>query len=185
VGELGVGLAEQGWYYPLPAKCRCKRMISTSEATEFVGRGWGVWILQFKRRKGEVVLNDVVSTKIWMPVERARVPRVDLISRSDVERAYTGSEQESKHFVYNRDLQKYIVVPRPEGVTEKQWLADAKKEVDFENRIQKQYSDYIEQVHDLYMSFRAELIVPFRPDPFLGRVLFPFQKDLRTEGGLG
>ena len=184
VGELGVSLDNQGWYYPLPSSCRCKRRVSAADATEWVGRGWAVWILQFKRRKGEVVLNDEVSTKIWMPVERSRVQRVDLISRSDVERAYIGSEKKSKHYKYNRDLKRYVSIRTiPEGMNVKQWHDDEKQEVKFEKRIRSQYSDYIEEVHELYMGFRAKLIVPFIPDPFEGRCLFSFNSDQRTVGG--
>lgn len=184
VGELGIKIGDQSWYYPLPESCRCKRRVSVAEATEFEARGWAVWILQFKRRKGEVVLNDEVSTKIWMPVVRERVPRVDLISRADVERAYIGSERKSSHYKYFPVLKMHLVVQgAPEGKTLKEWLKEAEEEKNFEARIRRQFYRYIEDCHELTMDFRAKLLVPFQPDPFEGRVLFPFSPDQRTMGG--
>jgi hypothetical protein len=42
---------------------------------------------------------------------------------------------------------------------------------------------YIEEVHDMLSKGLQDLMVPFRPDPFEGRVLFPFALDERTPGG--
>ncbi|MGH7748276.1 MAG: hypothetical protein ACREQ5_26495 [Candidatus Dormibacteria bacterium] len=50
---------------------------------------------------------------------------------------------------------------------------------------QQRYINLIESVHDMIMEERAKLIVPFRPDPFEGRALFPFALDERTQGGRG
>lgn len=187
VGELGVNLAEQEWYYALPKKCRCKRYVSVAEATEFVASGWAVWILRFKRVRGEVRLNESGGEdQIWIRVVRERVPRVDLISRADIERSVLGSEKKSKHYRYNREKQRYEVITEvPEGYTKKQWMEDAENEVKFERRIRKQYSQYIQQCHDLTLGFRSRLVVPFQPDPFEGRTLFSFSKDERTVGGKG
>lgn len=184
VGELGKGLEEQSWYHPLPKSCRCKRYIGVDEATEYVGRGWAVWILQFKRKKGEVILNEEVSTKVWMPVVRERVPRVDLISRADIERSVIGSEQKSRHYKFNPVSKRFEIIKEvPEGMTEKEWIKDATDEINFERRIRKQYTRYINECYKVAMDARAELIVPFRPDPFEGRTLFPFNVDQRTQGG--
>lgn len=181
VGELGVKIGDQEWYYPLLSSCRCKRYVSVADATEFEAQGWAVWILQFKRKKGEIVLNDEVSTKIWMPVVRERVPRVDMISRSDIERAYVGSEKVSAHHKYNPITRKFMVVRTvPEDKTLKEWLAEAQKEEKFERHIRSQFQEYIEECHSVTLNARAELMVPFSPDPFEGRCLFPFAKDQRT-----
>lgn len=45
------------------------------------------------------------------------------------------------------------------------------------------YIRYIEDVHKMIMEERAKLIIPFQPDPFEGRLLFPFGKDQRTRYG--
>ena len=181
VGELGVSLEQQKMYYALPKSCRCKRRVTSWEATSFVAQGWAVWILQFKKRKGEVVLNDEVSTKIWMPVVRERVPRVDLISRADIERAFIGSEKKTKHTKFNHITQRFETVKEPpEGFTAKQWATDEAEEVNFERRIRRQYRKYIEECHKVAMDARAELIVPFRPDPFEGRTIFGFGSNQQT-----
>lgn len=48
---------------------------------------------------------------------------------------------------------------------------------------QQRYKKLIDAIHEMIMEERARLIVPFRPDPWEGRVLFPFQVDQRTAGG--
>jgi hypothetical protein len=180
IGELGVGLNDQSWYFRI-GRCRCKRLVSVADATEFVKSGWAVWVL--KSLKRGIVVDE---HKIWMPIVRSKVPRVDLISRADVERAFIGSDHQSKHYVYNRLTKRYVVIQAiPEGMTKKQWQADAEKEIKFERRIRKQFSQYINDCHSVTMDSRAELMAPFKEDPFAGRVLFPFSKDQRTVGGCG
>jgi hypothetical protein len=49
--------------------------------------------------------------------------------------------------------------------------------------LKDEFKKKIEDIHQMQMEFRAKLIVPFRPDPFDGRVLFPFTPDQRTSGG--
>ena len=49
--------------------------------------------------------------------------------------------------------------------------------------LKKESQDLIEEIHKMQLLARAELIVPFRPDPFEGRVLFPFSPDERTRYG--
>jgi len=174
VGELGVNIENQSFYYQLPKTCRCRRYITVSTATEYVQTGRAVWLL--KKHKDAVIPDD----HIWMPVLRERVPRVDLVTRSDIERAFTGSERKSRHWVYNRLSRRYVRVQTvPEGLTKAEWQREAEEEVKFERRIRSQYKNYIDEVHNLYMENRAKLIVPFRPDPFEGRCLF-FSADQRT-----
>lgn len=184
VGEMGVHISRQEYYSPLPKSCRCKRRVSSAEATQFVSYGWAVWILQFRRRKGEVVLNDEVEKKIMMPVVRSRVPRVDLISRADIERAYIGSEKKTRHFVFNPIKQKFVRVQVvPEGMTKREWMMEAEEEVKFERRIRKQYQQYIDDCHQVTLDARFALMVPFIPDPFEGRTIFSFSPEMRTAGG--
>jgi hypothetical protein len=186
IGDLGVGIGEQEWYYPLPKSCRCKRYVTVGEATEFVEQGRAVWILQFRRRKGEVVLNEEVSTKIWLRVEEPRVPRVDMISKADVERAFIGSERKSAHYIFNPIKKKFVTVRTlPKGFTAKDWAEEAEEENKFEKNHKERFIRYIEDCHDISMGFRAQLMVPFSPDPFEGRVLFPFGPETRTFGGVG
>lgn len=181
MGELGIGIAQQEWYYPLPLSCRCRRYITLTEATESVACGQAVWLLKVKK---QAVIPD--EKRIWMPIVREKVPRVDLISRPDIERAVIGSERISKHYQYNPRSKRYVMIRIvPEGMTKTEWMEDAKKEIAFEKRIRSQYQKYIEECHKIYMDNRAKLMVPFKPDPFEGRTLFTFANDQRTFGGIG
>jgi predicted Holliday junction resolvase-like endonuclease len=141
-----------------------------------------VWILRFRRDKGRVVLNNEAVSSIWMPVERERVPRIDLISRADIERSIFGSERKSKHYRYNSYKKRFETVTHQVGLSKKEWQDDLKSEEQFERRIRKQYQQYIDECHRVAMEARAELMAPFRPDPFEGRCLFLFH-DERTAGG--
>lgn len=194
VGELGVHLAQQNYYSPLPRSCRCRRYVSSQEATEFVSYGWAVWVLQFRRRKGEVVLNDEVDKKILMPVLKNKVPRVDMISRADIERSIIGSEKKSRHYMFNPIKKKFVRINVvPENMSKQDWLDEAAEEVKFERRIRKEFSQYISECHNVTLEARAKLIVNFRDDPWAmydkkgelcaGPALFPFGPDMRTAGG--
>jgi hypothetical protein len=177
IGELGKGMEDSQLYYELLSGCRCRRRISSVEATAAVANGEAIWLLKVKKQA------VIPSNMLWMPVERVRVPRVDMVSRADMERAYTGSERPSKHWKFDKELQKYVKVPAPEGVSKEDWEKDAQEEIKFEQRIQKQNSEYIESVHQLYLDFRKKLFRKFTPDPFEGRSLFLDFSDQRTQGG--
>lgn len=167
-------------YLKLPKTCRCRKYISYYDADTAVANGKAMRIFKLLARG---VVKD--EKRVWMPIVRERVPRVDLISRPDIERAYVGSDRKSPFYVYNRDLKRFIRIQNPpEGMSKAEWLEKMKEEVNFERRIRRQYSDYIENVHKMHMDFRSKLIVPFKPDPFEGRCLF-FVSNQRTEGGQG
>lgn len=112
--------------------CSCQKTISKIQADWMIsiGQAEKVW----KARKRQV---DIDYNAIWLPQQR-QVPRIDLISQADIERAYIES--------------------RPDSI------------------------EYIEEVHKLFMENRAKLIVPFRPDPTEGRLIFPFSPEQRTSG---
>jgi hypothetical protein len=167
---------ESLYYLKLPKSCRCRKFITMYAADQFVESGKATRTFKLLARGLQKDENQ-----IWMPVVRERVPRVDLISRSDMERAYIGSNQKSRHHQYNPRTKKFEVIRTvPEGLTLGQWLLKAEEEVQFERRIRKQYKQYIDQCHDVTMAARSELIVPFRVDPFEGRTLFSFAKEQRT-----
>ena len=176
------------YYLKLPKTCRCRKFISNYEADQFVALGKAMRTFKLLARG---LVRD--ENRIWMDVVRSKVPRVDLISRSDVERAYTGSNKRSQFRRYSPISQRYeLIVPRNKTIGS-QLLLEA-QETKKEKRIQKQYKEYIEGVHDLYMNFRAKLIVPFKPHPddlfkdddhlpYPGRTLFSFGPDMKTKGG--
>ena len=170
---------ESLYYLKLPKSCRCRRFISLYEADQFVELGKAM-------RTFKLLVRGLVKdeNQIWMPVVTPRVPRVDLISKADIERATLGSTRKSKHHQYNPRTKKFEVIRTiPHGLTLSEWLAQADEEVKFERRIRNQYKQYINQCHAVTMEARAKLMVPFRRDPFEGRTLFSFVKDQRTVGG--
>jgi hypothetical protein len=169
---------ESLYYLKLPKSCRCRKFITMYAADQFVESGKATRTFKLLARGLQKDENQ-----IWMPIVRERVPRVDLISRSDMERAYIGSNQKSRHHQYNPSTKKFEVIRTvPEGLTLGQWLLKAEEEVQFERRIRKQYKQYIDQCHDVTMNARAELIVPFQRDPFEGRTIFSFGNEQRTAG---
>jgi hypothetical protein len=121
------------WYWPLPLKCSCKKVVTIEERNILVSRGIAHWVYN------RWVERD--PHQIWM-AQQAQVPRIDLISKADIERAYVDDLRESMQ--------------------------------------------YIEEVHDLFMKNRAELIREYSldwVDPTKDELLFPFGPDQRTDGG--
>lgn len=125
----------------LPKKCSCKLVVDSEIADIFVEQGKAFPL--YRPQKGKLLVQDddnqIDCTQIVMPVNRAKTPRVDLITSADIERAYVDGQQ------------KYIRL--------------------------------IDAIHEMIMTERMKLIVPFQRDPFEGRVLFPFPADQRTKGG--
>lgn len=178
IGEQNI--EKQVWFRRMPKSCRCKRRTTLYQADEFVANGWAIWIVKVK--KGAVIPDE---SRIWMPVVRERVPRIDLIAKADIERSVIGSERKSKHFVYDSSRRKFVKVGTiPDGMTRQDWMMDYQREEAFERHIRKQYSQYIQECFLVAMQARKELIAPFRKDPFEGRALFNFS-DQRTAGGRG
>ena len=60
----------------------------------------------------------------------------------------------------------------PEGMTTADWLMGLEEEVRMERQFRKRFKQYIEECHQITLEARAELMAPFRPDPFEGRPLF-------------
>lgn len=132
-------LASGDYFRLLPDKCQCRKKVTLYEARQLIetGRASPIYKYKHKRMEPEIYF-------IWM-AQQAKVPRIDLISKADIERAYTSDDPD----------------------------------------VAKAAMEYIEEVHLLYMENRAKLIVPFRPDPTEGRLLFSFSADYRTFGGVG
>lgn len=137
------------WCRPLPPKCKCRKRMSRSEANKYVDSGRALLVYRFKDSH---LVNTLDSRYyrgrplIWMPVERGKTPRVDLITSADIERAAICS------------------CKRMPGM----------RLVHAEKCVAKKYIEYIEEVHQIYLDNRAALIVPFIPDEyegFAGRVL--------------
>ena len=130
-------------YRMLPNKCRCRKHISVPEAEAAWANGSAEDV--YKKKDGRVIpVRDErgYPTMIWCRFwtdAKAKIARIDMITKADIERAYISLVEESQTL--------------------------------------------IEEVHKMQLQARAALVVPFRPDPFEGRVLFPFCPDERTSGG--
>jgi hypothetical protein len=185
-------------YYPLPKSCRCRRYVTYYRADEFISIGKALRIVRYKN--GRVIKDE---DRIWLPVVREKVPRIDLVTAADIQRANYGSERQSNVYIYNPRKKKFEFHINFifDGISEENFVADSlaeekawaeavcaaiterEDEDKFERRIRKQYREYIQYCHEIAMTFRKKLIVPFQPDPFHGRTLFTFGRDQRTVGG--
>lgn len=147
----------------LPLKCECKRYLTDEKGGKLVARGNAVPVYKPKENKLLHAENDIDEYQVIMIVDRPQTPRVDLITKADMERAYTPTAL------------KAVVEAIQTG---NRSLFD-KHKVSFDAD-SRHYADHIEEVHFMIMQARAELIVPFRDDPQEGRILFPFGPDQRT-----
>lgn len=97
------------WYRMLPKKCTCRQFITMDDANTRTIQGVAqvVW-----RRSKNGPTEDTKA--IWMAQQR-QVPRVDLISRTDIERAYIDHIKssieyiEEVHQMYMKNRLKLIV----------------------------------------------------------------------------
>lgn len=158
---LGNGLE----YFALPDKCSCRKMAIYTEAKDIKDVGGAKIVWSFNRREQRM---EIDHKSIWK-AQQVKVPRVDLISTADIERAYLSKAQ------LKNLLLRFVPKPSEEEI-EKAYNSD-------NPHARKQYQRYIDEIHELYMKNRQKLIVPFVEDPSEGRLLFPFPPDERTKGG--
>ncbi len=164
-------------------RCSCRQLIGYAEAMDLLatGNAKAVWELNKKHDRMEFYQHEkpvsdatgkkigtILETHVWR-AQQTKVPRIDLVSQADIERAYLPQA------ALKNLLLREIPTPTTDEI-EKAFFSD-------NPYIQKQYQRYVEEIHKLYMTNRAELIVPFREDPGEGRLLFPFPPDERTKGG--
>lgn len=152
----------------LPDRCNCKKRVTDLAADTMLEKGAALPV--YKPSKSEVMTktNGLDRTQIITVVNRVQTPRVDLITRADVERAYN----DLSHPFYDPSNPKCYLHRNPRDA---------------------EYMQHIEDVHHMLVQGLLNLMVPFRPDPdemrdaqgrlFAGRLLFPFGADQRTAGG--
>jgi len=142
VNYLTVG---DGWYRPLPPKCKCRKKITYSDADDYVHAGKALVVSRFKEgRLVETIDRGAYGgvPMVWMPQERTKTPRVDLPGKADIERAFIDK------------LDKYIE------------LIDLNHEFALESRRLMFYGIVLEKGE--YKSGSPMSVA----DPFEGRVLF-------------
>jgi hypothetical protein len=84
-GERYVATAD-GYFKQLPKKCNCKKMIMLGFALDLIKTGRAEPI--YKQKSGRMEPDMLM---IWMAQQR-QVPRIDLITRPDIERAYLSDD---------------------------------------------------------------------------------------------
>lgn len=101
----------------MPAKCACRKMVTLAEANELIENGEAEQVFKVKKH-----VLEADNFAIWMAQER-QVPRVDLISAADIDRAYVHEIQssidyiEEVHRMYMENRAK-LIVPFREDPTE-------------------------------------------------------------------
>ncbi len=101
----------------MPIKCACRKMVTLSEANDLIETGQAEQV--FKVKRGTIETDHLA---VWMSQER-QVPRVDLISAADIDRAYVHDIQssidyiEEVHAMYMENRAK-LIVPFREDPTE-------------------------------------------------------------------
>lgn len=100
--EMYLGLKEnEATYLAMPKKCNCRKWLTIYDADALIKAGQALWFCRsvngvtklcepYRDRKNKMVLGH-----IWRPVEREKVPRIDLITRADIERAFIDGKQDS------------------------------------------------------------------------------------------
>ena len=132
------------YFMALPVKCSCKKTMLAKKIAALFDEEKLCRVYRARRLKrpnsdGRELAFVRSRKEVAIPLDRVQTPRVDLITKADIERAYVDGRKKSIRM--------------------------------------------IEETHLMIMTERAKLIVPFRPDPQEGRLLFPFGPDQRTSGG--
>jgi hypothetical protein len=96
---------EMKWFRSIPEKCNCKLLLSTNKAQEFIDQGKAIFIYGIKRHK-----LYIDETQILLPVEKRQTPRVDLITKADIERAYC--DKIPKYIEYIEMVHEMIMIER-------------------------------------------------------------------------
>ena len=185
-----------GQYFALKDKCNCRQLVTFAESENLlkIGGAKAIWHLNLKKKRMELcqirkqIFNTradgkkeqvgvLVETHIWRQ-QQVRVPRVDVISFKDIQRAYLDDHHfyidyiEDVHDLY---MQNRLDLFAPEVAVELKRLyhADHEKTKLLKNGERKQ----LEQIAD---KIKAK---GFKEDPTDGRLIFPFPTDERTKGG--
>jgi hypothetical protein len=149
-GEKYLSMADGSpWFRLLPPKCRCRKMVTQRDAETLVEDGVAETIWRVK--KGRI---DIDYAMIWMAQQR-QVPRVDMITKADIERAFVDETQTSIDNI--EEIHLMIIANR------------AKLIVPFDES--KHIGDYPLNGKDKNGDITA------------GRLIFPFRHDERTPGG--
>src|ERR1035437_1958960 len=136
----------------IPKKCSCKKTITEEQAKIYIAQGKAFNV--YKPKNNRPLDNKRIDRKqIVMPVDRSQTPRVDVITKADMERAYDRlddpkSNKGSKYYKMIEEVHLMILEER------------AKLIIPFQDDPDAMYDD--------------------KGQMFAGRPLFPFGPDQRT-----
>ena len=94
----------------LPEKCTCKKWVSYEKADILVARGTALVVYKPRANKPLDVNHDIDISQVIMVVNRSQTPRVDLITRSDIERAFLDGRQD--YIDYIEEIHDMIIGER-------------------------------------------------------------------------
>lgn len=185
-----------GQYFAMKDKCNCRQLVTFADSEELlkIGGAKAIWQVNLKRKRMEMCqlrkqifqtradgkkeqIGVLIETHIWRR-QQVKVPRVDVISFKDIQRAYIDEHHfyidyiEDVHDLY---MQNRLDLFAPEVATDLKRLYNAShnktKLVEGKERQQlEQQADKIKTKG-------------FKDDPTDGRLIFPFPSDERTKGG--
>lgn len=191
-----VPLGDDRSYFILNSKCSCRQLIAVDllEVLFDIGGAKAIWQLNPKKnqlelyqvevplfeekvvddKKVHIKLGTKLLTHIWRQ-QQVKVPRIDLISAADIERAYLEDPKSSTARRYKRyieEIHEFYMRNRfnlfaPEVASE----------------LHKLYKSGITKKEDVEAQANAVKSAGYREDPTGGRILFPFSPDERTQGG--
>lgn len=185
-----------GQYFAMKDKCNCKQLVTFAESENLlkIGGAKAIWQLNIKKKRMEMYqlrkqlfyVNPLgkkeqsgvlIETHIWRR-QQVKVPRVDVISFKDIQRAYLDDHNfyieyiEDVHDLY---MQNRLDLFAPEVAKELKRLYYAGQ--DKTKPMQGDERKELEQTAD---EIKAK---GFKDDPTDGRLIFPFPADERTKGG--
>ena len=113
-GDLRCATPPEPAFTPIPKKCRCRRTITLELAIAYVNKGIAVNLWRTKKKSIEVDFDH-----IWLPQQR-QVPRIDLITKTDIERAFIDGDKESAQYIeevhrmHMQERAKWIIPFQPD-----------------------------------------------------------------------
>ncbi len=128
----------------LPKECRCRKYVGDAKLKELLGYGE---IIEIVGHSGE---QTFAYTRI-----RAKTPRSPSIEASHMQRSVLG-----------------VTAQKAEGITEEQIKRLQQLREQAAREFQQEAAARIKIFHEIELEERAKLIVPFRPDPWIGRCIF-------------
>lgn len=193
-----IPLEGKGQYFELnESKCNCRQLATFKEMEHLlkVGGAKALWLLNLKKKRMELcqlrkpiyTVNEkgkkvptgvtMIETHIWKR-QQVKVPRVDVVSFQDVERAYLDGHHfyidyiEDVHDMYMQNRLE-LFDPKVAEELKRLYNADQKKTRILSGKVRKQLENKANEIKNK----------GFKDDPTEGRLIFPFPPDERTPGG--